>query len=198
MEIKNITNTNFQGTFKIKSASEQVKKEIPDIIKRGREIFYDVKEKGDVFLVTHIEYDRKVRDFIAAKKLKFRYYPEITPNSMSEVPPTSSELKKLITKRHNCATSSLKVLNTYVNENLYHLSKQSKYFANTLNTLGLCIKKPKVKLNKDGIFSIRDTAKQQTIKSTGFQKGISFDKPFELWITDFRKPIVKQPYQFIS
>ena len=173
MEINNITNTNFTGTFILKPQTKQVKEAIPNIIKKGRQIFYNIKEEGDVVIVTKDKYDKRVRDFITSENLKFTYYPEISTQSglddqMPEV------LKKLIKLKNNCTTTSLKILNKYLVDNKNHLSRQSEYLYETLNTLRLNVENPKITINDKGIFVIRDEAKQRTIESTGFQSGMAY------------------------
>ena len=59
---------NFKGTFVLNPQNVQVRKVIPDIIKKGRQIFYDIKNEGDVVIVTKDKYDKRVRDFIEEKK----------------------------------------------------------------------------------------------------------------------------------
>ena len=112
---------NFKGTFVLNPQNVQVRKVIPDIIKKGRQIFYDIKNEGDVVIVTKDKYDKRVRDFIEEKNLEFSYYPEISTRSGldDEIP---SGLKTLINIKNNCVIKDLNlyilgdILSIYIND----------------------------------------------------------------------------------
>ena len=55
-----------------------------------------------------------------------------------------------------------------------HLSKQSEFLQEALNTLRLNIEKLKIEINNKGTFVIRDEAKQRRIKSSGFRGGTAY------------------------
>lgn len=162
-------NTNFTGAFILKPKNIKTKESIPDIINKGRQIFYDIKYKGDVVIVTKDNYDTKVRDFIEASKVKFEYYPEISTKSGldDQIP---SKLVYLLNIKNNCVINNLKKLNKFLQPK-NHLSKQCEYLKETTNTLRLNIENPQIDINDKGIFVIRDEAKKRTIKSTGFKGG---------------------------
>ena len=58
----------FKGAFVLKPQNAQVKEAVPNIIKKGKQIFYNIKNEGDVVIVTKDKYDKRVRDFIEEKK----------------------------------------------------------------------------------------------------------------------------------
>lgn len=174
MRINKTNNTpNFTGAFILKPNNAQTKEIIPNIIQKGRQIFYNIKEEGDVVLVTKDKYDKSVRDFIEAENIKFRYYPEISTKSGldDEVP---SGLKTLLNIKNNCIVRTLSILDKFIPNNPLHLSKQSEYIHEAMNTLRLNISSAKIEIDDKGLFIIKDKAKQRTIKSTGFKNGMSY------------------------
>ncbi len=173
MQINKTTNTNFTGTFILKPKHLETKEAIPNIIKQGRQLFYNIENEGDVVLVTRDKYDTKVKDFIEAQKIDFTYYPEISTQSGldDEVP---SLLKKLLNIKNNCVINNLKILNKFLSNTNIQLNKQGEYFEQALNTLRLSVENPKIEIDSKGMFVIRDNTKQRTIKSTGFRGGSAY------------------------
>lgn len=175
MQINKNSNTNFTGAFIINTKNNQIKEAIPAIIKKGRQIFYDIKNEGDVVLVTKNKYDYRVKDFIESHydKLKFEYYPEISTKSGldDEFP---AKLKQMLNIKNNCVISNLKLLNKFLQKNKLHLSKQCENLYDAINTLRLNIENPKIEINDNGFLVIRDNNKKRTIKSTGFYRGSGF------------------------
>ena len=169
----NVSN-NFKGTFILNTKNQTVKNAIPDIIKKGRQLFYNIKNDGDIVLVTKDKYDKKVYEFINNEKIQFSYYPEISTKSGldDEIP---SKLKKLLNINNNCIINNPALLSKFLSNNKkLHLSKQSEYLQEAINTLRLNIEKLKIDINEKGIFVIRDADKHRTIKSTGFRGGMSY------------------------
>ena len=76
-----LTNNNlspsFQGGFRFRQMPAEALEKLPQISNRGKQIFKDFENKGDVFIVTRKGLDKKVADFIAEHKLKFEYYKDI-------------------------------------------------------------------------------------------------------------------------
>lgn len=173
MDLKTNSNINFKGAFVFKAPSAEVKTAIPDIIKKGRQIFYNIKNDGDVVIVTKDKYDKRIKDFIEETGSKFEYYPEISTKSGldDEIP---SGLKKLIQLKDNCVITNLKTLNRFLNNSKIHLSKQIEYLQQAMNTLRLNIENTKISINDKNLFVIRDEAKNRTIKSTGFVCGNAY------------------------
>ncbi len=173
MQVYKTTNTNFTGTFILKPENNQIKEAIPNIIKKGRQLFYNIESEGDVVLVTRDKYDKRIGEFIQAQNLNFKYYPEISTQSGldDEVP---SMLKKLLTIKNNCVINNLKILNKFLSNHNIALNKQREYFEQAINTLRLSVETPKIEIDAKGIFVIRDNPKQRTIKSTGFRNGTAY------------------------
>ena len=78
MQVNSSTNTSFQGGFRFRNMKPSAKIELPQIFKRGKQIFYDFEQKGDVFLLTRPEKDYDVAKFIRKHRLNFEYYPELS------------------------------------------------------------------------------------------------------------------------
>ena len=173
MNINNTSNTNFKGTFILNPQNLKTKEAIPNIVKQGRQLFYNIKHPGDVVLVTKDKYDRRVSDFIGSKKLTFEYYPEIsTKSGLDSQKPFG--LTKLLCLHDSCVVKNLKLLKRFLSGNPPHLNKQSEYLSDTLKTLRLNINNHKIEVNNKGIFTIRDDAQKRTIKSTGFKDGMTY------------------------
>ena len=95
MLINNLNSTSFLGGFRFKQMPIEAKNEFPNVIKKGRQIFYDFENKGDVFILTRGEKDYAVIKFIRKNKLESVYYPELnTKMGMDDEKP--EELSKLI------------------------------------------------------------------------------------------------------
>ena len=166
-------NTNFKGAFILNIKNKPVKESVPAIIKKGRQIFYDIKKDGDVVLVTKDKYDKYVHEFINNEKLDFIYYPEIsTKSGLDDKIP--SGLKKLLNIKNNCVINNLEILNKFFDNGKLHLSKQSEYLQEAMNTLRLSIENLKINLTPKGVFVIKDTVKQRKILSSGFKNGEAF------------------------
>lgn len=75
----NITNSNlnFNGGFRFRNMPLEAKNKLPDLSKKGKQIFYDFENKDDVFLVVKDEINYKVANFIKENKLEFEFYPQI-------------------------------------------------------------------------------------------------------------------------
>lgn len=78
MQIQNTSNINFEGGFRFRNMKTTAREQLPNIFKKGKQIFYDFENKGDVFLLTRPEKDYAVAKFIDKHNLKFEYYPEIS------------------------------------------------------------------------------------------------------------------------
>lgn len=172
MKTNNISNTGFKGAFILRPQSAPTREAIPNIIKKGRQLFYNIKKEGDVVIVTKNKYDSKIRDFIENEKIQFTYYPEIsTKSGLDDQEP--SKLKRLLNINNNCVIKSLPLLNKFL-DNKPHLCEQSKYIHETLNTLRLNVEDAKIEIDDKGIFTIRDDAHKRTLKSTGFRSGMTY------------------------
>ena len=97
MNIDNISNQSFSGAFRVRKPSEDVVRNLSELIKgRGKQIFNNFENTGDVFIVTRDNYDRVVAKFVKDNNLPLEYYPKINTKSGldSEEPQRLSELLK--------------------------------------------------------------------------------------------------------
>lgn len=173
MDIKNTSNINFRGTFILKPQNQKIREAIPQITRKGKQIFYDIKNDGDIAFVTQDKYDKRVCEFVENNGTKFEYYPEIsTKDGLDDEIP--SGLKKLIAIRDNCIINDLKLLKRFIFGDSLHLRNQSKFMTEAINTLRLNVENAKIEINDKGVFIIRDAVKKRTIKSTGFKNGMSY------------------------
>lgn len=173
MQINTNNNTNFTGTFILKPVDSGTKDAVKNIVNKGRQIFYNIKDEGDVVIVTRDKFDKKIRDFIESSNTKFIYYPEISTMSGldDEIP---SGLIRLLNVKNNCLIRSLNLLNRFLQNSNTHLSKQCEYLHEAMNTLRLNVGNSKIRIDNNGTFIIRDNAKNRTIKSTGFRNGAAY------------------------
>lgn len=110
MLINNLNSTSFSGGFRFKQMPIEAKYELPNVIKKGRQIFYDFENKGDVFMLTRGEKDYAVIKFIRKNKLESVYYPELnTKMGMDDEKP--EELSKLIESLKPQAITTLAQMN---------------------------------------------------------------------------------------
>ena len=115
MELQTTPNTNFQGGFRFKNMPPKATEELSEIAKRGKQIFLDFENKGDVFVVTRDKLDKKMADFIAKKRLKFEYYKSINTNSKldDQIPELLSALLDTIKETPITKLSALKKFLNY-------------------------------------------------------------------------------------
>lgn len=191
MKTNNISTNNFKGTFVLQPKTQQIREAIPDIVKKGRQIFHDVKTEGDVVIVTKDKYDKKVKEFIEREKVAFAYYPEINTSSGldNEVP---SGLRALMRQKNNCVIRSLSLLDKFLTSRALHLSTQSEYIQNAINTLRLNTGNARVQIDNKGKFFVRDLEKQRTIMTPGFKNGMAYlyVRPEHIEYQDSRRVLV--------
>lgn len=97
MQINNISNTNFQGSFLIKKATPEVKTTLPNLVKKGRLIFDNFAGKSNnVLMVTKDRYDNRVKDFLEGNNLKFEYFPQFNTLKCAEYIGKEYKLPELI------------------------------------------------------------------------------------------------------
>ena len=78
----NQSNLNFSGSFRIPRGNLKAQHEIPQLFTQGRQIFYDIKEDGDMFIVLRDNYDRRVAKYIKENNVSgLEYYLEINTKS---------------------------------------------------------------------------------------------------------------------
>lgn len=193
MDIKNVSANNFKGAFVLKPATPQIREAIPNIIPKGRQIFRDIKSCGDVVIVTKDKYDKKVGDFVKSEGVPFCYYPEISTKSGldDQIP---EKLRQLIRVQNNCVVRNLKLLGRFLPVTNLHLSKQSEYLQEAINTLRLNTENARIQIDDNGVFFVRDEAKKRTIKSTGFRSGMAYIyiRPDDVGCHPIRRFLVSQ------
>ena len=187
VQVTNNQKTSFQGTFVVHPKSKEVKDAIPTLLKKGRQIFYDIKKEGDVAIVTQDKYDKRIFQFVKDKGLIFSYYPEISTKSGLDTEKPEI-LRALIKKQRNCIVFDPKPLEKFMANNKNHLKNQIEYITEAINSLRLNVENFRIKLDETGKFIIRDDAKQRTIKSTGFNNGMGYFyiRPDSLWADTHR------------
>lgn len=94
MNIQNKPQLTFQGGFRLKNVSAETAEQIPNIAKRGKQIFNNFEHDGDVFVVLRNELDKKMAAFVHENKLDFEYYKDINTKCHldSEIPELLSQL----------------------------------------------------------------------------------------------------------
>lgn len=173
MKTNNVSSTGFNGAFIINFNNSKIKESIPNILRKGKQVFYDIKTPGDVVLVTKDKYDKRVGEFIHSNNLGFEYYPEISTSCGldDQIP---SVLKKMLDIKNNCVIKDWNLLNKFFVNTKLHLSSQGKYLKEAMDTLRLNVGKSKVEIDSKGHFVVRDIEKERTIFSTGFKDGMSY------------------------
>ena len=173
MKTNNISNQNFTGTFIFTPKTKETREAIPNIIKKGRQIFHNIRTEGDVVIVTRDNYDKKVHEFITKAGLKFSYCPKIsTKSGLDDEQP--EKLKELLKIHANSIRENCTALTEYIPAKKLNFEEQSNYLKETLTTLRLNVDDAIVTQDKRGIYSIVDKAHKRTIKSSGFKNGIAY------------------------
>lgn len=117
--INNSNHPNFKGAFRIKVNNATAQKEIPELFTQGRQLFYDILEKGDEVIVVRDQYDKRIGKYIQENNIKnIEYFPEInTKSGLDDEKP--EDLIKLIKKKTTRIITDL-------DEMLFVISKQKK------------------------------------------------------------------------
>ena len=165
--LKNTSNTNFSGAFRIERPYTKAKAEIPAMFTQGRQIFRDIKQKGDMVVVLRDNYDKKVGQYIQENyPIEIEYYPEInTKSGLDDEKP--EELKKLIKDKSTIVKRGLKNILAAISEQKV-IKKPKKYRATKevekiANALRLNIENPQIYSDKS-LTRIRDEQKKRTIE----------------------------------
>ena len=165
--LKNTSNTNFSGAFRIERPYTKAKAEIPAMFTQGRQIFRDIKQKGDMVVVVRDNYDKKVGQYIQENyPIEIEYYPEInTKSGLDDEKP--EELKKLIKDKSTIVKRGLKNILAAISEQKV-IKKPKKYRATKevekiANALRLNIENPQIYSDKS-LTRIRDEQKKRTIE----------------------------------
>ena len=162
--LNNTSNTNFSGAFRIERPYTKAKAEIPAMFTQGRQIFRDIKQKGDMVVVLRDNYDKRVGQYIQENyPIEIEYYPEInTKSGLDDEKP--EELKKLIKDKSTIVKRGLKNILAAISEQKV-IKKPKKYRATKeiANALRLNIENPQISSNKS-LTRIRDEQKKRTIE----------------------------------
>ena len=165
--LNNTSNTNFSGAFRIERPYTKAKAEIPAMFTQGRQIFRDIKQKGDMVVVLRDNYDKRVGQYIQENyPIEIEYYPEInTKSGLDDEKP--EELKKLIEDKSTIVKKGLKNILAAISEQKV-IKKPKKYRATKevekiANALRLNIENPQIASDKS-LTRIRDEQKKRTIE----------------------------------
>ena len=96
MQINNISNTNFQGSFLIKKAAPELGAEVMSSIRQGRSVYRNVERKGDLFIVARDNLDKRIKRFLEDKNISFEYFPQLNTKEGSYYVTKEHELQPLI------------------------------------------------------------------------------------------------------
>ena len=190
MQVQNINGTTFQGGFRFRGMSEEARLSMTEALpKRGKQIFENFENNGDVFLVVRDELDIKVAKFVnkliqAGKNLIYEYYPEINTkcgldceeheklsNLLKNYTPEANGIEKIVIK----AEQREKLNYIRQNSNKYTqniLNKLQVYSDNLVTKTKFGAKIIEDKTNdrtiiisppdKDGFFYVRDIKRKST------------------------------------
>lgn len=153
----NDSNISFKGGFYFKPVDKMAKQKISSLIQKNkRQVFYNLREKNDMFILTHDTDNYKVVDYIKSNKCDFVFYPQISTSngvqSQENILDLIKNQTKSIIKNPNLIKSPLK--------NSMSLTKA----INTVSkVLRLNIEKPVLKRNDDVLTTIRDNIKERDI-----------------------------------
>lgn len=179
MQISNNTSKqNFNGTFRIKPNEVKAKLEIPALFTQGRQIFYDILEKGDEVIVVRNNYDKRIGEYIKTNKIKdIEYYPEINTKSGLD----SEEPEKLLTlikyKTTQIITDLNEMFSVIAKQKRAHKPSKSPISNNEIekisNALRLNIENPQITSTIQSTV-ILDKEKKRTIEVIMKNKGNSY------------------------
>lgn len=77
MQINNISNTNFQGSFLIKKTAQKSGKEILALAKDSTKISGKVEKNCELLISTRDKLDNNIKDYLNEKNIEFDFIPEI-------------------------------------------------------------------------------------------------------------------------
>jgi hypothetical protein len=77
MQINNISNTSFQGSFLIKKTSQKSGKEILNLAKDSTKISGKIEKNSKLLITTRDKLDNNIKDYLNEKNIEFDFIPEI-------------------------------------------------------------------------------------------------------------------------
>ena len=156
MKIENSANT-FKGGFHFKNVDTITRKTLPGIIrKNNRQLYFNLKEPGDMFLVTHDSDNHKVVDFIKSNNLKFDFYPNISTANNIREPET---LLEKINQQKNSIIRKVDFIKSPIKSSM----SLTRAINTVSRTLRLNIDNPVIAKNDKVMTTIRDNSKERNI-----------------------------------
>ena len=161
----NNNNINFNGAFRIKPAENKAKTEIPLLFTQGRQIFHDVLEKGDEFIVVRDNYDKRISAFIKENGVSgVEYYPQINTKSGLDAQEPQGLLDLLKENANKVITDIQEIFDIALKQKRYpKVYKSHNEVDKIANALRLNIENPVINSTKE-MTKIRDEHKKRTIK----------------------------------
>lgn len=175
MKIEGSTNT-FKGGFHFKNVDTITRKTLPGIIsKNKRQLYFNLKEPGDIFLVTHDSDNHKVVDFIKSNNLNFDFYPKISTADNIRRPET---LLEKINQQKDSIIRKIDFIKSPVKSSM----SLTRAINTVSRTLRLNIDNPVVTKNDKVMTTIRDNSKERNIniiltKDNAYYVEVSPDSP---------------------
>ena len=157
MEINRSTNIGFKGGFYFKNVDKTTKQNISSLIRKNkRQVFYDLREPNDMFLLTHDSDNWKVADFIKSNKKDFSFFPKISTSLGFQ---TNESITELITKQARSIITNPNLVKSPIKSSM----SLSKAVFTVSKVLGLNIEKPIIKQNDAVLTTVRDNVKERNI-----------------------------------
>lgn len=159
MQIRNHSNNTFSGGFRFSDMPANSIEKLPELAKKGKQIFYDFEKKGDVFVVLRDKLDNRMKNFISSEDLKFEYYPTI--NCKSGLDSEKPDLLSALIKKVEKPISTMKDLTKILSEKnrvkqTFSEEKQPDYLKNILSALFMDTSLVINKTTKNGVKIIED------------------------------------------
>lgn len=175
MQIAKTQNQRFEGAFRISPNEVNAKIEIPQLFTQGRQIFNDILETGDKFVVLRDKYDKRVGKYIQEKGIKgIEYFPEINTKSGLDDEKPEGLLKLINAKTVKVITNISEICKTsMVSKKLAKVAKAKSEVDKVANALRLNIENPQVTSSRS-FTKVRDEEKKRTIELIMKDKGSTY------------------------
>lgn len=162
MKTLQINYPSFKGAYRIKPDEVKAKEEIPQLFTQGKQVFNDILETGDKFIVLRDKYDKKIAKYIKENGVKgIEYFPEINTKSGLDDQVPEGLLKLVKDKTVKIITDINKICKASM------MPKQIQKAEDELNkieiALRLNIENPIITSNKS-LTIVRDEEKKRTIE----------------------------------
>ncbi len=168
--LNNQSNINFNGAFRISPSEIKAKAEIPQLFPQRKQVFNDILEKGDEFIVLKDSrnYDNRVLEYAKENNVSnLEYYPDINTKSGLDAEQPEGLLALLKDKVKVVKGDFEEIANAIIERKRpprkVKPSKVSKEVVKISNALRLNIENPKIDSNKS-FTRIRDEHKMRTIE----------------------------------